>query len=681
MRGSVLGIQELFFSLQNSASEFLSGWELQATMDRGFGGKRPHPLYDGDLADRNGRQKRRNQGTYSSRESGAGSFLARDLALPLVAASAPDDAIFRILCPAQKIGSVIGKGGSIIKTLRQESGAKIKIADAIPGVDERVIIISSADRGSDRGRGKDGSNRDSRSGDKGRDAARSRERDNVKTEKDRDASQGDDTAKLTPAQEALFKVHARIIADIEALGGDGSDQDEEPSQQVITRLLVPNNQIGCLLGKGGKIIEQMRQSTGAQIRVLPKDQLPGCAMPTDELVQISGDVAVLKKALLSISARLQENPPRDRPQSFVPPRSAFVPVSDYLQKDSYRSKGNGPLFGLGPGPLEGSGWPFGGGNLSLDRPDKIRSKEGRDSGENELVFRLLCASDKIGSVIGKGGSIIHNLRKETGARIKIADAVPGSDERVIIVSALELPGDSFSPAMEAMIQVQGRTTAEMGGDKDGIVTTRLLVPTNQIGCLLGKGGSIIAEMRKVTRANIRILPKDTLPRCALETDELVQIVGDPNVTREALFQVISRLRNNAFRESGNETGRGGGGGREFGQISLPPSLSLAGENYSSSFDFSGRLEPNSPAGGVFTLPGMSMAGAIHSSSGFGSLGSPPEAWGIGGGGGLSSLSGFGGGPSHLIQPLAGGFGGGGNRAIGNLGTSLGFWSESEIARQ
>lgn len=253
-------------------------------MDRGYSGKRPHPLFEGDLADRNGRQKRRNQGNYSSRESGGGSFMPRDLALPLVAASLPDDAVFRILCPAPKIGSVIGKGGSIIKNLRQESGAKIKIADAIPGVDERVIIISSTDRGSDRGRGKDGGTRDSRSGDKGRDA-RSRERDGVKIEKDRDSSHGD-SEKLTSAQEALFKVHARIIADIEISGADGSDQDEEPGQQVVTRLLVPNNQIGCLLGKGGKIIEQMRQSTGAQIRVLPKDQLPGCAMPTDELVQV-----------------------------------------------------------------------------------------------------------------------------------------------------------------------------------------------------------------------------------------------------------------------------------------------------------------------------------------------------------------------------------------------------------
>uniref|UniRef100_A0A7I4APY2 K Homology domain-containing protein n=1 Tax=Physcomitrium patens TaxID=3218 RepID=A0A7I4APY2_PHYPA len=598
-------------------------------MDRGYNGKRPHPLYDGDFPDRNGRQKRRNEGSYSSRELGGGQFVSRDLPLPMVAANLADDVVFRILCPAPKIGSVIGKGGSIIKTLRQESGAKIKIADAIPGVDERVILISSTDRGNDRGRGKDGSGRESRSGVRGRDG-RSRERDGGKEgdkkDTERDSAQRD-SEELTPAQEALFKVHARIIADVETSGIDGSDQEEEPSQQVVTRLLVPNNQIGCLLGKGGKIIEQMRQTTGAQIRVLPKDQLPGCALPTDELVQVSGDVSTLKKALLFISARLQENPPRDRPQSYAAPAPAFVPVTDYLAKDSYRSKGTGHVFGLGPEPLEGRSWTISSGNLSLDRQDNRRSKEGRDSGENELVFRLLCPSDKIGSVIGKGGSIIHNLRKDTGARIKIANAVPGSDERVIIVSALELPGDSFSPALEAMIQVQSRITAEMGGDKDGIITTRLLVPTNQIGCLLGKGGSIIEDMRRATRANIRVLPKDTLPRCALDTDELVQIVGDTTVAREALFQVISRLRNNAFRESGSETGRGGGGGRDFGH-SMPP-LSMSRESYSSSYDFGSRMESRSTRGGVFSLPGMSISGAIHSSSGFGSLASPPEAWGIG----------------------------------------------------
>jgi len=124
-------------------------------MDRVYNGKRFH---EGDFADRNERQKRRNQGNFNNRDLGSGSFMPRDLPLSMVPITILDDAVFRILCPSQRIGSVIGKGGNIIKNLRQESGAKIKIADAILGVDERVIIISSPNLGSDRGRGKDGNN-------------------------------------------------------------------------------------------------------------------------------------------------------------------------------------------------------------------------------------------------------------------------------------------------------------------------------------------------------------------------------------------------------------------------------------------------------------------------------------------------------------------------------------------
>lgn len=54
-------------------------------------------------------------------------------------------------------------------------------------------------------------------------------------------------------------------------------------------------------------------------------------------------------------------------------------------------------------------------------------------------------------------------------------------------------------------------------------TTRLLVPTSRIGCLIGKGGSIITEMRNTTKANIRILSKEDVPKVASEDDEMVQV--------------------------------------------------------------------------------------------------------------------------------------------------------------
>lgn len=85
--------------------------------------------------------------------------------------------------------------------------------------------------------------------------------------------------------------------------------------------------------------------------------------------------------------------------------------------------------------------------------------------------------------------------------------------------------DTFSPTIEAAVRLQPRCSEKVERDS-GIVsfTTRLLVPTSRIGCLIGKGGAIITEMRKLTKANIRILSKENLPKVASEDDEMVQVV-------------------------------------------------------------------------------------------------------------------------------------------------------------
>lgn len=57
-------------------------------------------------------------------------------------------------------------------------------------------------------------------------------------------------------------------------------------------------------------------------------------------------------------------------------------------------------------------------------------------------------------------------------------------------------------------------------------------------------------MRKITKANIRILSKENLPKVAAEDDEMVQISGDLDVVKDALMQVTSRLRANLFEREG-----------------------------------------------------------------------------------------------------------------------------------
>ena len=57
--------------------------------------------------------------------------------------------------------------------------------------------------------------------------------------------------------------------------------------------------------------------------------------------------------------------------------------------------------------------------------------------EEEVVFRLLCQADKVGSLIGKGGSYKRALQTETGASIKIPNATQESHEMVVVISARE----------------------------------------------------------------------------------------------------------------------------------------------------------------------------------------------------------------------------------------------------
>ena len=80
-----------------------------------------------------------------------------------------------------------------------------------------------------------------------------------------------------------------------------------------------------------------------------------------------------------------------------------------------------------------------------------------------------------------------------------------------------------SPVIEACLKLLIKIND--GGDRDdeGLLTSRLLVPTRQIGCLLGKRGSVITEMRKKTTASLKVLQKVDLPKCGEDSDELVQV--------------------------------------------------------------------------------------------------------------------------------------------------------------
>ncbi|KAJ6868041.1 RNA-binding KH domain-containing protein RCF3 [Populus alba x Populus x berolinensis] len=441
---------------------------------------------------------------------------------------------YRILCHDMKAGGVIGKSGSIIKSIRQHTGAWINVHELIPGDEERIIEISDTRRRDPEGR----------------------------------------MPSFSPAQEALFLIHARILENdlqygVVSSGAGGFDEDEyvgRGGNRVATRLVVSRMHVGCLLGKGGKIIEQMRMETKTQIRILPRDHtLPRCVSVSEEIVQVVGDVSAVKNAVAIISSRLRESQHRDRshfhgrvqsPERFLD--DDYVPHMNTRRSSmdgppSFGSRLSGPNYRNNNYSSRAPGFPVDAG------ADPIA-----DSAQpfyvEDLVFRILCPIDKVNRVFGESDGLVDLLQNEIGVDVKVADPVSGSDEQIITICSEEGPDDELFPAQEALLHIQTRIV-DLVADKDNIITTRLLVPSSEIGCLEGRDGSL-SEMESLTGATIEILPKEMLPTYLSATDELVQIQGEVKAARDALVEVTSRLRSYLYKD--------------VFQKDLPPTVSAPG---------------------------------------------------------------------------------------------------------
>ncbi|BAT86916.1 KH domain-containing protein [Vigna angularis] len=439
----------------------------------------------------------------------------------------PGHASFRLLCNASRIGGVIGKSGSIIKKLQQSTGAKIRIEDASPESPDRIILVIA-------------------------DAAVS----------GKVLLRNDEAVEVSKAQEALLLVFDRILdVAAETEGVDVGDM------MMSCRLVADAAQAGSVIGKGGRVVERIKKNTGCKIRVLT-DDLPLCASSSDEIIEIEGRVSSVKKALVAVSQRLQDCPPVDRtkikgsnPYEMVQYEATDALPRETLTAVPHETIDRLPLRSPALSTLSSYSNSYGTRFHSLPAEvNRVSSLEPKAL-QQEITFRILCSNDRVGGVIGKGGNIVRALQSETGATISIGPSVDGCEDRIITITASENPESRYSPAQKATVLVYSRSIEsgfenglDSGLSNRSIVTARLVVPSSQVGCLLGKGGVIISEMRKATGASIRIIGTDQVPKCASDNDQVVQISGDFSSVQDALYNATGRLRDNLFASTQNSAG-------------------------------------------------------------------------------------------------------------------------------
>jgi len=331
--------------------------------------------------------------------------------------------------------------------------------------------------------------------------------------------------------------------------------NSSPNVTLTIRLIMQGKEVGSIIGKKGDIVKRFREESGAKINISDGS----CP---ERIVTVTGNTEAIFKAFTLICNKFDED------------------------LNTLISPGTVP------------------------RPP--------------ITFRLVVPASQCGSLIGKGGSKIKEIREVTGASVQVAsEMLPNSTERAVTISGNSeaviqciyhicvimsesppkgvtvpytplkavavsglggvsnlnnLPGlPTIFPTSQAILPTQTISQAQqltkvglpmnvVSGVNplgNGIInptalalltgqnrnpaqqqTHEMTVPNELIGCIIGKGGSKVAEIRQLSGAMIRISNCEDRDAPA-NLDRTITITG--NAESVALAQYLINMSMEVFR--------------------------------------------------------------------------------------------------------------------------------------
>ncbi|KAF7436908.1 RNA binding protein, heterogenous nuclear RNP-K like protein [Pleurotus ostreatus] len=322
-----------------------------------------------------------------------------------------------------------------------------------------------------------------------------------------------------------------MSSDTPARVESATPQSRSPSPDdhdtLTLRALVSTKDAGIIIGKAGKNVADVREQTGVKAGV--SKVIPGVH---ERVLTVSGSVQAVAKAYTLIISQLVSN----APPSPVPVSSPSV---------------------------------------------------------THTSIRLLISHNLMGTIIGRSGLKIKAIQDESGARmIASKEILPQSTERIVEVQgapdaigrAIEEIGKSLLEDWERGIgtvlfhpsagEERGNRRSERpsyprrsnGDSRDhgrstpppssptssqqpaNLRTQNISIPSDMVGCIIGKSGTKITEIRRLSGSKISIAktPHD-------ETGErMFTIIGTPEANEKALFLLYNQLESEKERRVGRD---------------------------------------------------------------------------------------------------------------------------------
>ncbi|XP_043549131.1 poly(rC)-binding protein 3 isoform X3 [Chiloscyllium punctatum] len=283
---------------------------------------------------------------------------------------------------------------------------------------------------------------------------------------------------ITGPTDAIFKAFAMIAFKFEEdIDNSMSNSTATSKPPVTLRLVVPASQCGSLIGKGGSKIKEIRESTGAQVQVAG-DMLPNS---TERAVTISGMPDAIIQCVKQICVVMLEVEYKS------PPKGATIP---------YRPKpASAPVIFAG-----GQAYTIQG-QYAIPHPDDAC---------------LLSAEYKatLASTMWRSPQLTH----------------PSS----------QLKEPAWRPeSLRGKIELKNcnEESGTWGLDANPPASTHeLTIPNDLIGCIIGRQGSKINEIRQMSGAQIKIANA-----AEGSTERQITITGSPANISLAQYLINARL--------------------------------------------------------------------------------------------------------------------------------------------
>jgi len=287
-------------------------------------------------------------------------------------------------------------------------------------------------------------------------------------------------------------------------------------QEICLKILAHNNLIGRIIGKLGATIKKIMEDTNTKITVSSISDISSFNL--ERVISIRGSIPNISKAESEVSSKLRAAYETDL--QAMAPQSMMFP-------------------GLHPAAMMST---VGLGNQQTFRPTGFQAPASRSQNPpqipNETSY-LYIPNAAVGAVIGTKGSHIRNIIKFSGSTVKIAPA----DEEVGSLPPMSAEGVADEPRRKVtvlgnpesqwkaqyLIFEKLREEGFSQGVEDVKLTVEIMVPSSQVGRIIGKGGQNVREMQRLTGAIIK------LPEQGTSTGEetSVHIIGSFYSTQSA----------------------------------------------------------------------------------------------------------------------------------------------------